>query len=167
MSNLNPTPLPFDPSVQVTSTPERSSLLSFILRIPLAFILSGIVVVLSGLIWGVLAYLTSSIYVIIAIVIGVAVTFAITIPFKRVPLLLALVMVLPAIALTVVAVLWGDFVFYVLSVMNERGMDLLKAVRWVAPYFISVAITEDGESISSIIFGLIGAVLGFFNAMRR
>ena len=53
--------------------------------------------VLSGLIWGVLAYLTSSIYVIIAIVIGVAVTFAITIPFKRVPLLLALVMVLPTI----------------------------------------------------------------------
>lgn len=167
MSNLNPTPLPFDPSVQVTSTPEQSSLLAFLLRIPLAFILSGIVVVLSGLIWGVLAYLTSSIYVIIAIVIGVAVTFAITIPFKRVPLLLALVMVLPAIALTVVAVLWGDFVYYVLSVMNERGMDLLKAVQWVAPYFISVAITEDGESISSIIFGLIGAVLGFFNAMRR
>lgn len=167
MAQMNPTPLPFEPGVQVTSTPEQSSFLSFIVRIPVAFVLSGIVVVLSGLVWGVLAYLTSSIYVMVAILIGIAVSFAITIPFKRVPLLLALVLIFPAIVLTIIAVLWGDYVFYVLTVMNERGMDVLKAMMWVADYFIPVAITEEGESISSIIFGLIGAVLGFFNAFRR
>lgn len=167
MANMNPTPLPFEPGVQVTATPEKSSFLSFLLRIPVAFVLSGIVVILSGLVWGVLAYLTSSIYVMVAILIGIAVSFAITVPFKRVPLLLGLVLIFPAIALTVIAVLWGDYVFYVLTVMNERGMDLLKAMVWVAEYFIPVAITEDGESISSIIFGLIGSVLGFFNLLRR
>lgn len=167
MSDLSPSPLPFEPQVQVTQTPQESSLLSFIVRLPLAFILSGIVVVLSGLLWGALAYFTNSIYFMVAIVIGLAVTFAVTFPFKRVPFLLALVLFLPALVLTIIAVLWGDFVFYTLSLMKDTGMDLMDALERVTRLFIRYAITEDGESISSIVFALIGAVLGFISALRK
>lgn len=167
MSDLSPSPLPFEPQVQVSQTPQESSLFSFIVRLPLAFILSGIVVVLSGLLWGVLAYFTNSIYFMVAIVIGLAVTFAVTFPFKRVPFLLALVLFLPALVLTIIAVLWGDFVFYTLSLMKDTGMDLMDALERVTRLFIRYAITEDGESISSIVFALIGAVLGFISALRK
>lgn len=167
MNDLSPSPLPFEPQVQVSQTPQESSLLSFIVRLPLAFILSGVVVVLSGLLWGALAYFTNSIYFMVAIVIGLAVTFAVTFPFKRVPFLLALVLFLPALVLTVIAVLWGDFIFYTLSLMNDTGMDLMDALERVTRLFIRYAITEDGESISSIVFALIGSVLGFISALRK
>ncbi len=167
MADLSPTPLPFESQVQVSQTPSESSLLSFLFRLPVAFILGGIIVVVSGLLWGVLAYLTESIYFMVAIVIGIGVTYALTFPFKRVPFLLALLLLLPAIALTIVAVLWGDYVFYTLLAMNARGLDPLRAMEWVASYFIQAAITEDGESLSSLVFAVIGAVLGFFSAVRR
>lgn len=167
MSDISPSPLPFEPQVHVTQTPSGSSLTYFALRLPLAFILSGIVVVLSGLLWGALAYLTESIYFMIAIVIGIAVTFAVTFPFKRVPLLLALLLFLPSLVLTVIAVLWGEYLFYTFSLMNETGMGLMDALERVARFFIRFAITEDGESISSIVFALIGAVLGFISSARK
>jgi len=167
MTHLSPTPLPFEPQVQVSQTPSESSLLSFMFRLPVAFILGGIIVLVSGLLWGAIAYVTESIYFMVAIVIGIGVTYALTFPFKRVPFLLALLLVLPAIALTILAVLWGDYVFYTLSAMNARGLDLLRAMEWVAGYFIQAAITEDGESLGSIVFAVIGAVLGFIGAVRR
>ncbi|MBP7999900.1 MAG: hypothetical protein KA314_05175 [Chloroflexi bacterium] len=163
----NPNPLPFDPQVQVVQTPQASSLVSFLVRLPVAFILSGVVVVLSGLIWGAIAYFTESIYVMIAILIGIGVTFALTFPFKRVPFLLGLILLLPAMGLTIMAVLWGDFIFYTLVTMNEFNMEVLDAAARVARYFIGIAITDEGESLASIAFAVIGAILGFVNAIRR
>ncbi len=167
MSNISPTPLPYEPQVQISQTPSGSSLMYFALRLPLAFILSGIVVVVSGVLWGGLAYLTNSVYFIVAILIGLAVTFAVTFPFKRVPFLLAILLFLPALVLTVIAVLWGDYVFYTLSLMKDTGMDLIDALERVARFFIRYAITEEGDSIGSIILAMIGTVLGFVSALRK
>src|SRR5687768_17322563 len=99
--------------------PEKQSagqggVVSFLIRLVAAGFLSGGAVVAGALGWGLLAYLTDSVFVLAAIVIGFIVAFAITFPFKRISIPLAFLLFFPTAALTVLTVILGDYIYYTL-----------------------------------------------------
>lgn len=121
-------------------------------------------VLVSALGWGLLAYFTNSIYVFAAIVIGFIVAFAVTFPFKRVSLPLAFLLFFPTAALTVLSVLLGDFLYYVLSAMKQFDWSMADAIAQVTRNFVDIA---RQDSIASILFAAFGTLVGFFNAVRN
>ena len=131
-------------------------------RLILGLFLAVAAVALSALGWGVLAYLTDAVYFMAAIVVGAAVSYALTYPFKRVSFLGAVVLFVPAILLTVTAVLLGDYLYYVLNVMAE-GYALTESIYFVAEYFLELALED---SIASVVLAAVGTVVGFANAVR-
>ncbi len=132
-------------------------------RLFLGLLMAIAAVALSAGGWGLLAYWTNSIYVMAAIVVGFVVSFAVTYPFPRIGILLGIVLFIPTAILTVAAVLLGDYLYYVLNFMAE-GATLNEAIATVATYFVELA-AED--SLASVIFAVIGTVVGFFNAISR
>ena len=145
---------------QETQTNQGSSL---IWRLLLAAIFSVVAVGASAAGWGVLAYFTGKVYFIIAILIGMVVTFAITYPFERVSLPLAAILFFPAAFLTIFAVLVGDAIFYLLTGMFKYNLVVMDAIRAVT----SQPLDFLQESLGSIVLAAIGTVLGFVNAIRR
>lgn len=143
------------------SQPTQSR--SLIWRLLLAVIFSAVAVAVTAVGWGVLAYLTGKVYFIVAILIGMIITFAITYPFDRISLPLAAILFFPAAFLTILTVLFGDAIFYMLTAIFEYNLEVTEAV---------VAITSQPldflqESLGSIVLAAIGTVLGFANGIRR
>jgi hypothetical protein len=130
-------------------------------------LLAGLAAVVVGaLVWGGLAYFTERIFVYVAIIIGFAVSFAITLPFKRpIALPVALILFIPALVFTAASVLLGDFFYATLLVAKELNIGISAAAAEVAPIYFDV-ITEGGEAIKSLLFALLGAGLGFYNAVK-
>lgn len=143
---------------------SQGGLVSFLMRLVASGFLSIGAVLVSALGWGLLAYFTNSIYVFAAIVIGFIVAFAVTFPFKRVSLPLAFLLFFPTAALTVLSVLLGDFLYYVLSAMKQFDWSMADAIAQVTRNFVDIA---RQDSIASILFAAFGTLVGFFNAVRN
>lgn len=158
-SSPNPSPAPPPPNVD----PEPVGMI--LVRLPLALLLGVVAAVVCGVLWGLLAYFTESIFLYGAIAIGGVVSFAITSAFKRITWPIALLMFFPALLLTVGSVLFGDLLFYVLVVMKEFEVGFLDAALTVLENVVEIA--TDKDEAASYIFALIGAGLGFFGAVRR
>lgn len=121
-------------------------------------------VIVCALAWGIVAYFTNKIFFWGAILIGVVVSLAAMSGFPRVNFGVAALMLIPSVALTLVAILLGDFIFYTLSAMRELQMGLLPAIQGIAEVFVEL---ESGkEGVASMVFGGIGALVGFYNAAR-
>lgn len=131
-------------------------------RLILGLLMAVAAVVASAIAWGLLAYATNSVYFIAALAVGAAVSFTITYPFPRTSTLLAILLFVPAVLLTVTAVLLGDYLYYVLNFMAE-GADFAEAAAVVAVYFLELA-AED--SLISIVMAVVGTIIGFVNAIR-
>ena len=136
----------------------------FIGRFLTSLLIIPLTVVISAAAWGALAYYTNSVYMVAAIVIGFAVSFAVTYPFERIGFLLALLLFFPIVMLSAITVLLGDYIFYVLVIIAEEGVTASEAIYGVAEIFIEVA---RQDSAGSLVFGIIGAVIGFYNAVRN
>ena len=136
----------------------------FIGRFLTSLLIIPLTVVISAAAWGALAYYTNSVYMVAAIVIGFAVSFAVTYPFERIGFFLALLLFFPVVLLSAVTVLLGDYIFYVLVIIAEEGVTASEAIYGVAEIFIEVA---RQDSAGSLVFGIIGAVIGFYNAVRN
>jgi hypothetical protein len=143
---------------------QGSGIFAFLLRLVASGFLSVGAVLVSAVGWGLLAYFTNSIYVFAAIVIGFIVAFAVTFPFKRVPLLLAFLLFFPTAALTILSVLLGDFLYYVLVGMKEFDWSMADAAAQVARNFMDIA---GRDSLASLLFAAFGTLVGFFNAVRN
>jgi hypothetical protein len=142
----------------------QGGIFSFLLRLVASGFLSVGAVLVSALGWGFLAYFTDSIYVFVAIVIGFIVAFAITFPFKRVSIPLAFLLFFPTAALTILSVLLGDYLYYVLSAMKQMDWSLTESAVTVAANYMDIV---GKDSIASILFAAFGTLVGFFNAVRN
>ncbi|MDA0243993.1 MAG: hypothetical protein OT477_11300 [Chloroflexi bacterium] len=136
----------------------------FIGRFIASLFIIPLTMVISAAAWGALAYYTNSVYMVAAIVIGFAVSFAVTYPFERIGFFLALLLFFPVVLLSAVTVLLGDYIFYVLVIIAEEGVTASEAIYGVAEIFVEVA---RQDSAGSLVFGIIGAVIGFYNAVRN
>lgn len=121
------------------------------------------VVVVCAIAWGTVAYFTNTIYFWGAIIVGLLVSAATMSGFRHVNIGIAILMLLPCLALTLLAVALGDFIYYTLVAAKELDFGLVSAVGKVAKVFIEL---EIGEGKASMVFGGIGALIGFFNAVR-
>ena len=137
---------------------------SFVGRFLASLLIIPLTMLLSAAAWGALAFYTNSVYMVAAIVIGFAVSFAVTYPFERIGFLLALLLFFPIVMLSAITVLLGDYIFYVLVIIAEEGVTASEAIYGVAEIFIEVA---RQDSAGSLVFGIIGAVIGFYNAVRN
>ncbi|MFZ6027234.1 MAG: hypothetical protein ACOYYS_05920 [Chloroflexota bacterium] len=156
-----PSPVPTQAEAMQNAEQSQSCLAGLIKSI----IFSAIAVVVCAAAWGLVAYFTNTIYVWAAIVIGLLVSIAALSGFKRMNIGIALLMLVPCIALTLLSIAMGDFLYYTLMGIKEAQLDWLTSVREVAEVFIEYEITsEDGRA--SLLFGGIGALVGFFNAAR-
>jgi hypothetical protein len=155
-------PVVSQPASAITSEPKPSS--SCLGGLIKSFIISVIVVVVCAAAWGAVAYFTGKIYVWGAILIGVVVSMAAMSGFTKVNIGVALLMFIPSVALTLAAILLGDYIFYTLSAMREFGVDLSTALQGVAELFIELETSQDGKT--SMLLGGIGALVGFYYAVR-
>ena len=136
----------------------------FIGRFIASLFIIPLTMVISAAAWGALAFYTNTVYMVAAIVIGFAVSFAVTYPFERIGFFLALLLFFPVVLLSAATVLLGDYIFYVLVIIAEEGATASEAIYGVAEIFVEVA---RQDSAGSLVFGIIGAVIGFYNAVRN
>lgn len=131
-------------------------------------LLAGLATVVVGaLAWGGLAYLTERIFVFIALAIGFAVSFVVLLPFKRpIPRSLTALLFIPVLLFTAASVLLGDFFYATLTVAKELNLGFGEAASEVRAIYFDV-LREGGEALKSLLFALLGAGLGFFNAIKR
>jgi hypothetical protein len=135
----------------------------FIGRFIASLFIIPLTIVISAAAWGALAFYTNSVYMMAAIVIGFAVSFAVTYPFERIGFLMAILLLVPTVLLSAATVLLGDYIFYVLVIIADEGATASEAIYGVAEIFVELA---REESAGSLVFGVIGALIGFYNALR-
>lgn len=134
----------------------------FVIRLVVGLVLLAVVMVASAIGWGYLAYLTDSIYLVVAILIGIGVAGAVSYPFKRVSWGLALLLALPVAALTAVTVLAGDAFYVALVARSQLELNLSNGLQ----YALQNSADWIGDSVSSVVFGLIGAGLGILGLVK-
>lgn len=129
------------------------------------FVFSVAVVLVCAVAWGLVGYFTNTVYFWAAIVIGLLVSLAAISGFKRVNIGIAVLMLIPCLALTLLSIALGDFLYYTLLGVKEAQLDWLTSMGQVAQIFIDYEISsKDGRT--SLLLGGIGALVGFFYAMR-
>ncbi len=147
------------PTVQVPEE-KRSFLASY-----LSALLWGIIAALiCGIIWGVVCYFTNTNYFWLAIVIGFIVSIAASSAFKKLNFGIALLLLIPCLVLTVASVALGDFLYYTLGWAKEAQLPIMQSAREVAEAFIEVETSKEGAP--SLLLGALGAIFGFFRAVR-
>jgi hypothetical protein len=148
-------------STQITSQRPESCLTNLVKT----FVFSAVVVLVCAVAWGLVAYFTNTVYFWAAIVIGLLVSLAAMSGFKRVNIGIAILMFIPCLALTLLSIALGDFLYYTLLGVKEAQLDWLTSMSKVAQTFIDYEISsKDGRA--SLLLGGIGALVGFFYAVR-
>jgi hypothetical protein len=156
-------PANLDPSASPVSEADEPGAL--VISLMMAGVLGLAAAIACAVLWGVIAYFTGRIFLIGAILIGMAVTFATTVNFRRVTLPIGVMVFLLSLALTFFSVIVGDLLFYVLSAGRELELGFADAFRLVMAN--AIEIITDPEEIMSYFFAGLGALLGFYNVMRR
>lgn len=154
-----PEPVPAAPSVVSNVGPP------FLVRFFLAGVYGVGAMLLGAVIWGLVAYFLNSIFLVGAFFIGGLVTLAIASPFHRISVPLGILLFLPAVGMTLISIVMGDLLFYTLSAMKEFDMSFMEAAFAILENADKLLTSSD--QAGSYIFGGLGAVLAFFNVVRR
>jgi hypothetical protein len=150
-------------SVSAQTTEQKPE--SWLTNLVKTFLFSVVVVLVCAVAWGLVGYFTNTIYFWAAIVIGLLVSLAAMSGFKRVNIGIAILMFIPCLVLTLLSIVLGDFLYYTLLGVKEAQLDWLTSMGQVAQAFIDYEISsKDGRA--SLLFGGIGALVGFFYAVR-
>ena len=159
MSEINVT---FGDSNPAPESPPSES--SFIVRLITGLFITAIVMVLSALAWGGIAYATQQVFVLAAIVIGFAVSFGLSYPFSRVSIPLMILLVVPTLILTILTVLAGNMVYYTLLIADAQQLSYSEALT--AAIVDYELLLNSSNTIQSVVIACIGALLGVFNLAR-
>lgn len=120
-------------------------------------------VLLSALAWAVLAYIANGTYLLLAIVIGVVMATAVGRLATRPTWPIAILLFFPAAVLTAVAILLGDYLFYLFVLMAE-GTPFIEAIGVISARFVELSAVD---SITALLYALVGTLIGHIAVMRR
>ena len=132
------------------STPTKS------FRWPVGLRSAVLIALPSAVVWGVLTYLTNSVYMTLALLIGAAVGYVLVRPVAGAPWRTAVPLMLLAGVLAAVAIILGDALYFVLLIRRE-GTPLGEILSAVLSSLGAMAIQTSG---SSILVSLIGLGIG-------
>lgn len=159
MSEINVT---FGDSNSAPESPSSES--SFIVRLIIGLFITAVVMVVSALAWGGIAYAVERVYVYAAVIIGFAISFGLSYPFSRVSIPVIILLVVPTLALTVLTILAGNLVQYTLLYADARQITYIQSAGAVFQDYEMVL--DNPTTIPSIVIASIGALLGIFNLGR-
>lgn len=159
MSEINVT---FGDSNSAPESPPSES--NFIVRLIMGLFITAVVMVVSALAWGGIAYATQQVFVLAAVVIGFAISFGLSYPFSRVSIPLMILLVVPTLAFTVLTVLAGDMVYYTLIIADSQGLAYGEALTAAIEDYEQLLNSSD--TVQSVVIACIGALLGVFNLGR-
>ncbi|MBN1440868.1 MAG: hypothetical protein JW929_15785 [Anaerolineales bacterium] len=120
----------------------------------------SLAIVLGAAAWGLLAYFTNSVYSFIAIILGLAVAAAIVLPLSPIHKAVALLFLPAAVGGTLLSILLGETLFQILVMMREYQASFPEALGAAVDGFQEILALKD--TLVSLGFGLIGALIGFF-----
>ena len=120
---------------------------------------------LGAVVWAGLAYLTNSYFVLVAVLVGFAVSYALASPFKK-PLSdkVLLPLVLPALGLTIVALLLGNLLALTLIAV-KAGAPFAEGFALATSLFTDLMLSRDG--LMPVFFSVLGVGLAFFQLVRK
>jgi hypothetical protein len=111
-----------------------------------------------------IAYFANSVYVMVAIIIGLAVAYAIVMPLQPIHKAVALLFFPVAAAATLLAILLGEMLYVVLVLIRDSQYTFLEAFTATVEGIGEILQMKD--TLASGVLGLIGAVVGFFAAWK-
>ncbi|MBM7844038.1 hypothetical protein [Herpetosiphon giganteus] len=127
-------------------------------------------VVLGAIIWGLLAYFTERIFFYVAILIGMGISYAMISPFRK-PVSKAILfsLVVPAILFTLLSLEIGSLITLVIFLQREPGIEipLGQAISFGFDGLLSEEWYKSSDHILTVVFGVLGAGLGFYNTLKR
>jgi hypothetical protein len=135
------------------------------LRVFFALALGTLALVLGAVIWGLVGYFSNSVYVIIAVLIGMALAAAMLLPLRPIQKKIALIFLPIAIIATLLSILLGEMLYVVLFLMRDYEATLGEAL--LATVDALGEILSSSDTVMSGILGLVGALVGFFSIWRR
>ncbi len=119
---------------------------------------------MGAVIWGLVAYFSNSVYVIIAFFLGLVVAAAILLPLHPIHKAVALIFLPIAIAGTLLSILLGESLFTVLVLIRDYQASIPEALTAVADGLGDILAAKDAGI--GLVLGLIGGVIGFFYAWK-
>lgn len=125
-------------------------------------------VVLGAIVWGLLAYFTERIFVYVAILIGMGISYAMISPFRKPvskPILFSLVV--PAILFTLLSLELGNLITFVIFLQREADIPLGQAISFGFETLFSAEWLKSLDHLLTVVFGVLGAGLGFYNTLKR
>ncbi len=124
--------------------------------------------VLGAIVWGLLAYFTERIFVYVALLIGMGISYAMISPLRK-PVSKALLfsLVIPAILFTLLSLELGNLLSFILTFQRDFDIPLSDSISLAFEFFFSKEWLASQDNILTIVFGVLGAGLGFYNALKR
>ncbi|WP_110518846.1 hypothetical protein [Herpetosiphon llansteffanensis] len=124
--------------------------------------------VLGAIAWGLLAYFTDKIFFYVAILIGMGISYAMISPFRKpVSKSILFSLVVPAILFTLLSLELGNLISFILTFQRDFDIPLSKSISPAFDFFFSKLWLQSKENILTIVFGVLGAGLGFYNTLKR
>lgn len=118
-----------------------------------------------GLGWGLIGYFAERISLGIAIFIGVIAAYSVMGLVTNLTMVKKALMFFPSLIATLVTVVLGESVFFILVLINEYGATFGEAFTALQQNFVEFF--SDAVTFESLLYGLIGGVIGFFIAARQ
>jgi hypothetical protein len=113
-----------------------------------------------AVIWGLVAYFSNIVYVIIAVFIGLVVSSAILMPLSPMHKAVALIFLPVAVAGSLLSILLGESLFTILYLIRDNHASVIEAVTATLDNFGGILALKDTKA--SLALGLIGALIGYF-----
>lgn len=126
--------------------------------------LGVLVAIVCGVAWGTITYYTERIFLQVAILVGLAITWVMRRPFGRLGWLGSLLVFIPAALLTVGAVILGDLVTVTLTLVNEYEASPVEAFLFAVENIVEI---EQEGGAGSLIFAVFGVGLSALSRFRR
>ncbi|MFD3165043.1 hypothetical protein [Herpetosiphon sp. NSE202] len=124
--------------------------------------------VLGAIAWGLLAYFTERIFFYVAILIGMGISYAMISPFRKpVSKAILLSLVVPAILFSLISLELGNLLSFILAFKRDFDIPLSESISLAFDFLFSKLWLETKENILTIVFGVLGAGLGFYNTLKR
>lgn len=125
-------------------------------------------VFLGAIVWGLLAYFTERIFVYVAVLIGMGISYAMISPFRK-PVAKAVLfsLVVPAILFTLLSLELGNTIATIILFQREFDVPLGDAISLGFEVIFSKEWLTSSDHILTVVFGVLGAGLGFYNTLKR
>ena len=164
--NLSPNPSPLRPPPVLGAPPVIEDDRPWLLGMLISAAFAVLAVIAGALLYGLIAYYTESVYFYLTVICGVMVGAALAYGFpRRNWLLMAAVLIVPAVALALVSIALGELIFYTLIVVREFQASYTEAAGEVLAS--AVEIVTDSEVYLPYGLSALGALLGVVGVLRR